>query len=713
MNARKQISGTFTKVILFLLISFSFLNAQKKEFTYEDIIFNSYGKLAPKRLAQLNWDKENPRFYWVENDTLKIENVSGEEAFFTLSEVNAALNLDSANALKRFPRISAMQSNQILFWHDTNFVSLDLKEHSAMVLFSVPVNAENITLSPDYHKAAFTIENNLFYVSKEGVKQITNEENPDIISGQTVSRNEFGISGGIFWSPKSDKIAFYRKDVSNVTDYPILDISVRPAKVKFVKYPMNGMKSEILSVGIYDLETNKTLFLNTDGEKEQYLTSLTWGPNEKYFYVAHLNRLQNHMVMKKYSVNSGDAVKILFEEKSDKYVEPEFPLYFIDDDEFVWLSRRDGWRHLYLYDTEGNLLKQLTHGDWEVLEVAKIIDDDEILISATKENPMQKHYYLVEVDSGEMEKLTSEHGQHKVIPNNDGEYFLDTFTSIDVPRKTLLLDEDGEVIRTLLEAENPIADYALGERKFFTIKNDGVTLYCRMILPVDFDENKKYPVIVYVYGGPHVQLVKDAWPFGRYDFWFYKMAQNGYVVFTLDNRGSANRGLEFEQATWHKLGTVEIQDQLAGVKYLKSLPFVDSTRIGVFGWSYGGYMTTSLMTRTNAFKVGVAGGAVIDWRYYEIMYGERYMGTEATNHEGMEEASLLNHVNNLNGHLLMVHGTSDDVVVWQHTLLFLQKATHLNKHLDYYPYVGHKHGVYGIDAVNLYQKLTEYFFEHL
>ncbi len=706
--------NVFSKVFLFVVLFSANIVFAQKEFTYEDIIFNSYGKLAPARLSQLNWDKENPRYYWVEKDTLKIESVNGEKSYFTLEQLNALLEKGGEKKLSRFPRISALKDNELFFWHDTDFVSVNIEQNSFAKILSIPSKAANKTLSPDLTKAAFTIENNLFYADKNGVKQITNENNTDIISGQTVSRNEFGINGGIFWSPKSDKIAFYRKDVSNVTDYPILNLDTRPATVKFVKYPMNGMKSEILSIGIYDLQNGETIFLKTDGEKEQYLTSLTWSPNEKYFYVAHLNRLQNHLVMKKYLAANGEFVNDIFDESSEKYVEPEFPLYFINDNEFLWLSRRDGWRHIYQYNSDGKFLGQITKGEWEVLEIASMIGGEEVLFSATKENPMQKHYYIVNIANKEIKKLTNKHGQHRVIASEDGKYFLDSWTSMDVPRKTILLDENGKKLKTLLISPNPIKDYALGERKFFTIENDGVKLYCRMILPVNFDEHKKYPVVVYVYGGPHVQLVKDAWPFGRYDFWFYKMAQNGYVVFTLDNRGSYNRGLEFEQATWRRLGTVEIEDQLAGVKYLKSLPYVDTTRFGVFGWSFGGFMTTSLMLRTNnTFKVGVAGGAVIDWRYYEIMYGERYMGTDETNHEGMEESNLLNYVDNLSGNLLLVHGTSDDVVVWQHTLLFLQKATHLNKKLDYYPYVGHKHGVYGKDAVNLYEKLTEYFLKYL
>ncbi|MEW6701197.1 MAG: prolyl oligopeptidase family serine peptidase, partial [Bacteroidota bacterium] len=323
---------------------------------------------------------------------------------------------------------------------------------------------------------------------------------------------------------------------------------------------------------------------------------------------------------------------------------------------------------------------------------------------------------------GKMERLTYEAGTHNVFVSPNSEFFIDSYTNVSTPRVINLLNKKGNHIRNLLTSDNPIKEYKIGETKIFSIsegvltdKNEeGVELFCRMITPPNFDPTKKYPVIIYVYGGPGVQEVTNIFGSGRYFLWFYMMAQKGYIVFTLDNRGSANRGSDFEQATFRHLGTVEVKDQIAGVNYLKSLPYVDENRIGVYGWSYGGFMTTSLMLRTDGtFKVGVGGGAVIDWKFYEVMYTERYMDTPQNNPDGYKETSLLNYAENLKGKLLLVHGTNDPTVVWQNTLLFAKKCAELNKPLDYFPYIGQGHGVAGKDALHLYTKITNYFLDNL
>ncbi len=707
------------KISLFILLGWISLTfAQTKEFTYQDIIFNSYGKLAPKYLSQLNWVKGSGSYYYVSGDSLIITDSGNQKEIVTLNEINASVNNLNIDSLRYFPRIKEMENNRFYFYSENNFLSFDTEGKKLSVVNKLPSGAENIFPSPNKQMTAYTIKNNL-YLAADGKSQIaiTSEADSNIVSGQSVSRNEFGITHGIFWSPQSNKIAFYQKDESAVTSYPLVDITTRPAHLKNIKYPMNGQGSESVSVGVYDIKTGKIVFLKTSGGKNQYLTCVTWGPNSKYIYIAHLNRLQNRMRLVKYDADSGDEVKELFTESSDKYVEPEHDLVFIPEqpDKFLWFSERDGWQHLYLYNTEGKLLKQLTKGNWAVLGVVGITNDGNVLFYSTKDSPIEENLYKVSLKTGAMKRVTKVGGVHRVKYNPQKGLLIDNYTNLKTPRVINIIDLTGSVLKNLLTAENPIKDYKLGKQKVFTIKNDeGTTLYCRITYPVDFDSTKKYPAIVYVYGGPHVQLIKNSWGYGRYAFWFQKMAEKGYFVFTLDNRGSDNRGLAFEQATWHQLGTKEIEDQLTGVKYLKSLPYIDAARLGVFGWSYGGFMTTSLMLRTNnTFKVGVAGGAVIDWRYYEVMYGERYMGTDADNHEGMEKSSLLNYVQNLKGKFLMVHGTMDPTVVWQHTLMFLSKATHLNKRLDYYPYVGSQHGVYGIDAVNLYQKITEYFLKNL
>lgn len=295
-----------------------------------------------------------------------------------------------------------------------------------------------------------------------------------------------------------------------------------------------------------------------------------------------------------------------------------------------------------------------------------------------------------------------------------GKFFIDRFTNLKTPNKTTLLNAKGEQLKILLNAEDPLKEFKIGDVKLVKLKaDDGTPLNGRLVLPPDFDPQKKYPVIVYVYGGPHGQMVTNSFLRG-WSWWFYYMAQRGFILFTMDNRGTNNRGLEFEQIIHRQLGTVEIQDQMVGVNYLKAQPFVDSTRIGVHGWSYGGFMTISLMTRQPAvFKVGVAGGPVIDWRYYEVMYGERYMDTPQSNPDGYETASLLNYVKNLDGRLLIIHGTVDPVVAWQNSLLYLRKAIDLQKQVDYFVYPGDEHNMFGMDRVHLYQKITDYFMEHL
>ncbi len=710
----------YSLLVVFFLITSLF--AQNKHFTIEDVVINSYSKLAPKRLKQLKWLPNSNEVSFVSENNLVKRNVK-TGTLSTIIEFDSLLNflsnagLDSK--LKRFPSYNWIDKNTFTFWNDTNFFSVRLNPFNIKITNNISLNGENRTVSPNNKFTAYTIENNLFVSS--GIDkwlQITNHEDKNIVSGQAVSRSEFGITNGIFWSPKSNYLAFYQKDESNVTDYPLVEIGDAPAKLKNIKYPMAGQSSEIVKVGVYNISENKTIWLETGEPNDQYLTNVSWDPSEKYIYIAHLNRDQNHMRLIKYNVNSGEKVKILFEETDNEYVEPEHTLQFVfdDPDKFIWFSERDGWQHLYLYNTNGKLLKQITKGNWIVKNIVGVNEEEnELYFIGTKDSPIEDHLYKVNLVNYKVVRLTEPNAYHRIKYNKNNNLFIDSYSSLDIPSVTQIIDSNGKTITGLNKSSNPLLDYKISRPKIFTLKTgNDIDLYCRIILPTDFDSTKSYPVIVYVYGGPHAQLVTNRWYFGRYDFWFQYMAQNGYIVFTIDNRGSDNRGLEFEQSTFRHLGTKEIEDQLVGINYLKSLSYVDSNRIGVFGWSYGGFMTTSLMLRTNdTYKVGVGGGAVIDWKYYEIMYTERYMDTPETNPEGYEEASLLNYVDNLNGKLLLVHGTSDPVVVWEHTLEFAKKTAHMNKPLDYFPYVGHGHGVRGKDAIHLYNKISNYFFDNL
>ncbi|PKL82996.1 MAG: S9 family peptidase [Ignavibacteriae bacterium HGW-Ignavibacteriae-3] len=710
-------------LLLILFIYTSQIISQDKLLTVEDVV--SGFRLAPSNLRQLNFIPNTNSFAWIDGAGEKSALLASSEkspkvdTLFKVAELNSFIVKQGEKSFNSFPAISWTSADEYNFWSGLNYYSFNLKYKKLLKLNSIPENAQNIEISPNSKFIAYTIDNNLYVsLSEKKNVQITADKNTDIINGQSVHRNEFGINGGIFWSPNSNYIAFYRMDQSMVTDYPVVDLTTTPARVNNIKYPMAGQTSHHVTIGIYNIISGNTLWLKTGEPLDQYLTSLTWSPDEKNFFIAHLNRDQNHMQLKKYDVSTGDVVKILFEERNEKYVEPQNPLKFLpnSNDKFIWQSQRNGYNHLYLYDTDGNIQRQITDGKWVVIKLNSFDTSGKyVFINSTKETPLERHYYRVNIENGKMERLTAEPGVHNVLSNSSSNYFIDSYTNSSSPRVINLIDKKGVVIRNLLTSENPLKDYKIGATKIFSIRNDeGVELFCRIITPPDFDASKKYPVIFYVYGGPHAQEVTNAFGSGKYFNWFYMMAQKGYIVFSLDNRGSANRGLEFEQATFRRLGTVEIKDQLAGVNYLKSLPYVDADRFGVYGWSYGGFMTTSLMVRTNnTFKIGACGGAVLDWKFYEVMYGERYMDTPEANPEGYKESSLLNYAENLKGKLLLVHGTSDPTVVWQNTLSFAKRCSELNRPLDYYPYIGQGHGVGGKDALHLYTKITNYFIDNL
>lgn len=709
----------FTLAALLSILSFSLCFPQTKKLTVEDAIFNQKTTLGPKRYMQLQWIPSGNNYSYIDHVNKKLFLMKGtagsdkRDTILTMDNFNKKLAEMKMQPSMLFPSIEWTNENTFRILKDDTLLAYNSSTGKLTFVNNIDKDAELVEINRRNGDAAFTKGNNLYLklVGHEAV-QITNDTNKDIVNGQAVHRNEFGIDKGIFWSPSASLLAFYRMDQTMVTDYPLVDINEHPAKVENIKYPMAGQVSHQVTIGIYNIKNRTTVWLKTGEPNDQYLTNVTWSPDEKLIYVAHLNRGQDTMRLITYDPLTGNQVKVLFTETDKEYVEPEEGPVFVRNDpaRFIWLSERDGWKHFYLYNSEGTMIKQVTKGNWEVTDYRGIDKDGKhIFFMSTKESPLERHFYIADIQSGEMRKLTSERGTHNVYSNGTGEFFLDSFNSMDVPLRITIMDLKGKPVSTVLSSDNPLKDYAIGATSLVTLKSKGgFDLYSRVILPPNFDSSKKYPVMVYVYGGPHSQLVSNSWLAGS-SLWFYYMAQEGYIVYTLDNRGTDYRGMDFEQATFRHLGTKEIEDQLTGIDYLKSLPYVDASRIGVFGWSYGGFIATSLMTKaSDVFKVGVAGGPVIDWSYYEIMYTERYMDTPETNLQGYNESSLLNYVDSLKGKLLLIHGTSDPTVVWQNSLLFVQSAVMLGVPLDYFPYPGHGHGVLGHDALHLYNKITDY-----
>lgn len=718
-----------TSVIFASVFYSSFIIAQNKLLTIQEAVLKGRTSLAPKRLQSLALIDGAAKFSYIENNTVKLgDNITGKTTdLLTIKDLNASLKSSKKDTLVSLSTISWKNANQFYFNTKKEEVlySIDKKTISETDKKSEPTDLESYEKEPVTGAYTFCKDYNLF-VSKNGKEtQVTTDGSYTIVyTGKNVHQNEFGISKGTFWSPNGNYLAFYRMDQSDVTDYPIIDWTTHPAQNKNIKYPMAGNKSHHVTLGIYNVNTGKTIYVKTDAstgsatfDKEQYLTNISWAPDEKHIYIAVLNRGQNHMMLNEYDATSGNFVHTLFEEKDSKYVEPLNPMLFLKTNpkQFVWQSRKDGYNHFYLYNIDGTLVKQLTKGKWEVKADNGFNEKGDLLFfHANEQSPVNQDFYSVNVKTAEVKRLTYGNGFHTCVLDSKGNYFIDNYTNVTTPREYNIINTTTKKAVNIFKADNPIKEFKLGSWNLFTIKNnEGTDLYCRIFKPVNFDSTKKYPVLVYLYNGPHSQMVTNTWMAGG-ELWYQYMAQKGFIVFTVDGRGTDYRGKEFSQATHRQLGTKEMEDQLKGVDYLKSLSFVDGNRIGIHGWSFGGFMTTSLMTRNpGVYKVGVAGGPVIDWSYYEIMYTERYMDTPQENKDGYDKNNLLNYVDKLKGKLLMIHGAQDPVVVWQHSIMYQKKAVDKGIQLDYYVYPGHEHNVLGKDRAHLMEKITNYFIENL
>ena len=573
----------------------------------------------------------------------------------------------------------------------------------------------------------FTKGKSLYIVKSEGDTVLVAEsENPQITYGQVVSRNEFGIEGGTFWSPSRERLAFYRKDESKVTTFPLLDITSRTGTLREIKYPMAGMGSENVQLGIYSLTDGKTVYVKADEfGYDRYLTNITWTPDGSRILIQVLDRSQKHLKLNMYDVVTGDLIKTILTEDNEKYVEPRDPVWFLKGSSDLFIYRtdnRDGYRNLYLCDTDGKI-RRLTATEADVAYVAN--DGKYVWYTSAEVSPVENHLFRISVKTspkgldkakfGKPEQLTKAAGWHNIDMSPDLTQYVDCWSNLTTPRVADLCSSDGKVIRNILTADDPTLDYAYTEISLGTVKSaDGLyDNYYRMIKPIDFDPSKKYPTIVYVYGGPHSQMVTNTF-LANLRRWEMHMAQRGYLVYVQDNRGTDNRGAAFEKAIHGQCGQAEMADQMEGVKMLMSLPYVDKERIGVHGWSYGGFMTISLITNyPEIFKVAVAGGPVIDWKWYEVMYGERYMDHPDRNPEGYAKTSLISKAKDLKGKLLICQGAIDPVVVWEHSLSFVRECVKNNVQVDYFPYPCAEHNVMGKDRVHLNDKITMYFEDYL
>lgn len=698
---------------LFLIMGLSALTQQT--LTLEEAVLGQFRQFAPDRIAQLSWLPGTDNYVFVRNDSLVIGTVKGKEMkSITREELNGLVKPEKE--LKNFPAIQWINSTSFFFEHDNVFWRIDMKNRRLTGTTLKPTDAELTEYHPETGGLAFTRENDLFIVSGEKEIRITRNEK-GVVSGQAIARSEYGITKGIFWNQSGSSLAFYEKDERLVSDYPIIDYTSTPATQKPIKYPMAGQAGEIPAVGVHHLHSGKTIYLDLFGDQKKsdmfYVTNLTWSPDEKSVYLVWLNRSTTKLWLRQFDALTGKEIRTVFTEEDQVWLEPEDPIFFVPGrDYFVWRTWKDGFHSYYLYTLAGKLVGRTN----QTFELDDIISADAngktLYVSGTGNNPTERHAFAISIPDMSLTQLTPAAGTHSAQVSKSG-YVLDTWSSLSVPNR-VELSRGGKILLTLHDSRDKLAGHLTGTTELTTIKaNDGTILHARIIRPTTFDPSRRYPVVVYVYNGPHVQLVTNSW-LGGASLWMNYLAEKGYIVFTLDGRGSAHRGKEFEQAIHRQLGKRETDDQLEGIEWLRKQPWVDVNRIGVHGWSFGGFMTTSLMLRKpDYFKAGVAGGAVIDWKLYEVMYTERYMDTPQENPQGYEASDLTSLVDRLSGKLLLVHGADDDVVVMQHAMRFLKASVDKGIQVDFFVYPGHAHNVRGKDRVHLIRKVIDYLELHL
>lgn len=732
------------------------LMAQKKQFTINDLIpgGSTYYSLQPENKYLAWWNdacielgiddcQHIERNFGTKNPHVVLENLQRDS-------INRILIENGRKPISHFYNSSFPFSDSpcILIKNGSQRTLINWIDKSMVWGIDLPLRASGVDWNSKSLATAYIIDHNLHIATIDGqVHKVSQDGGLELTYGESVHRNEFGIEKGTFWNNDGSMLAFYRMDQSMVSQYPQVNvtpyddsqvyegkdsasINSRCAIVEPDPYPMAGEASHKVSIGIYNIATKRTIYLNTGDPTDRYFTNIAWSPNNT-IYLLEVNRDQNCGSLDEYDATTGDKIRTVFTETNDKYFEPMEPIQFLpwDVSKFIYTTRKDGFKHIYLYNAEnGKMIRQLTKGQFEVMDVVGFNAEMKTIIYTSNEKDLlQKNVYRVDMNGNRL-LLGNKTGYHNPTLCPTGRYFIDNYSSPIIPRHIDIVETSGGNSTNVLSASDPWSAYNVPQIKVGTIKAaDGVTdLYYRIILPTDFDPNKKYPAVVYVYGGPHAHNVDASRHWGVRG-WDIYMAQKGYVMFCLDNRGSEHRGLAFEQATFRKLGYEEMRDQLMGVNYLKSLPYVDADRLGVHGWSFGGFMTTSLMTSFTdgntdnptvfkgecPFKVGVAGGPVIDWKFYEVMYGERYMDTPQTNPEGYKNTSLLNKAQNLKGRLMIIYGGNDPTCVPQHTLSFIRACIDSGTYPDLFTYPGDGHNMFGTDRVHLHEVITRYFEDHL
>jgi len=615
----------------------------------------------------------------------------------------------------------ATDGNAILFIGPKSLGLLDLKTLEAKNLVAGKEGIADVKFSPDGKYVSYVREHNLHLISVTDGKEraLTTGGSEEIRKGELdwVYPEELDLKTAYWWSPDSSRVAYLEMDERKVSRYPLLDFSSYDGDAEEERYPVAGGNNPVVHVYAVDVNSAKSRLMDTGAEDDQYIPRVDWLRDSKRVVIQRLNRAQSQLDLLLADAGNGKS-NVLMSEKDPYWINVSDDLYFLKDGKrFLWSSERSGYRHLYLYGLDGKEIAQLTKGDWEVSALQAVDDDKGLLyFTATEKTPLERQLYRVGLDGKGFERITQKDGMHAVQFSPDASAFVDTCSNATTPPQQWISHADGSARQAL--NENPareLAQYHLSAPEFIKVRaHDGMELNAWVIRPANFDPSKKYPALVYTYGGPHAQVVLNAWG-GTTFLWHQMMAQKGFVIFALDNRGSAGRGHLFEEPIHLRFGAQEMSDQRDGVTWLKGKPWVDAARIGIWGWSYGGQMTLHAMFEDpEEFKAGFAGGPVTDWHYYDTIYTERYIGLLPQNEESYQESSPLEKAGQLHGKLLIAHGTGDDNVHFANTLSLLDKLIEKGKYAEVLPFPGRGHGVSDPPARTiLMNRVTQFFLENL
>jgi len=609
----------------------------------------------------------------------------------------------------------------ILFQAPTALAWLDLKSQVARTLASGKAAIADPKISPDGKFVSFVRDHNLWHVNLADGKErtITQSGTEEIRKGELdwVYPEELEIKTAYWWSPDSSAIAYLEMDERKVSQYSLVDFSSPSGEAELERYPVAGGANPVVRVLVVSVQGGEPRAMDIGAETDIYIPRVNWLNDSKHIAIQRLNREQNTLDLLIADAATGKT-RTALSGQDPNWVNVSDDLYFFKDGKrFLWSSERTGYRHLYLYELDGKLLGQITKGEWEVTSLNAVEESKAaVYFTATEKSPLERHLYRIGVDGSGFTRITKEEGTHDAVLAPNASTFYDTYSNAAAPPRQDLYRTDGSRIAAINQNNvAELADYHLAPLEFLTVKSrDAVPLNASMIKPPNFDAQKKYPVLVSTYGGPHAQVVRNAWG-GSNFLWHELMAQKGYIIFLLDNRGSAGRGHIFETPLHLRLGAQELSDQRDGVQYLKSLPYVDASRIGIWGWSYGGHMTLHAMFEAgDDFKAGFAGGPVTDWRYYDSIYTERYLGLPQKNEKGYRDSSPVKYAAQLKGKLLIAHGTGDDNVHFANTLTVINELIEAGKYVEVLAFPGRGHGVSDPPARRiLMQRVTQFFLDNL